>query len=109
EASFLVGAVAGLVSRTHVVGFVGGMDMPLIHKFDAGYRAGVEAVCPSCRVVGPYAGSTPAAFKAPVKGAALARSRVGHGADVIFHASGSTGLGVIRVARGRRLWAIGVD
>lgn len=109
EGSFLVGAVAALVSRSKVVGFVGGMDMPLIHKFEAGYRAGVREVCPCCRVVVQYAGSTPAAFKDPVKGAALAVSQHGQGADVIFHASGSTGLGVMRVARDRHIRAIGVD
>lgn len=109
EGSFLVGAVAGLVSKTRVVGFVGGMDMPLIHKFEAGYRAGVREVCPACRVVAQYAGSTPVAFKDPVKGAALARSQLGQHADVLFHASGSTGLGVIRLARERGAWAIGVD
>lgn len=109
EGSFLVGAVAGLVSRSKVVGFVGGMDMPLIHKFEAGYGAGVRAVCPGCRVLAQYAGATPVAFKDPVKGAAIARSQVGQRADVLFHASGSTGLGVIRIARERGAWAIGVD
>ena len=109
EGSFLVGAVAGLVSRSHVVGFVGGMDIPLIHKFEAGYGAGVREVCGACRVIAQYAGSTPVAFKDPVKGAALAKSQIGQGADVLFHASGSTGLGVIRIARERGAWAIGVD
>lgn len=109
EGSFLVGAVAGLVTRSRVVGFVGGMDMPLIHKFEAGYRAGVTEVCSDCRVLAQYAGSTPVAFKDPVKGAAIARSQLGQRADVLFHASGSTGLGVIRLARERGVWAIGVD
>jgi len=109
EGSFLVGAVAALESRSKVVGFVGGMDVPLIHKFEAGYREGVRATCPSCRVVVQYAGSTPVAFKDPARGAAIAQSQLGQGADVLYHASGSTGLGVIRVARENGVWAIGVD
>ncbi len=109
EGSFLVGAVAALESRSKVVGFVGGMDVPLIHKFEAGYREGVKATCPTCRVVVQYAGSTPVAFKDPARGAAIAQSQLGQGADVLYHASGSTGLGVIRVAREKGIWAIGVD
>lgn len=109
EGSFLVGAAAGLVTRSKVVGFVGGMDVPLIHKFEAGYRHGVAATCPSCRVLVQYAGSTPSAFADPARGAAIATSQVGQGADVLYHASGSTGLGVIRIARERGVHAIGVD
>lgn len=109
EGSFLVGAAAGLESRSKVVGFVGGMDVPLIHKFEAGYEQGVHATCPSCRVVVQYAGSTPVAFADPARGAAIATSQVGQGADVLYHASGSTGLGVIRIARERGVKAIGVD
>ncbi len=109
EGSFLVGAAAGLETKTQVVGFVGGMDVPLIHKFEAGYREGVLATCPACRVVVQYAGSTPVAFKDPARGAAIATSQVGQGADVLYHASGSTGLGVIRIARERDVRAIGVD
>jgi basic membrane protein A len=109
EGSFLVGAAAGLESRSKVVGFVGGMDVPLIHKFEAGYRHGVAATCPACRVLVQYAGSTPAAFADPARGAAIATSQVAQGADVLYHASGSTGLGVIRIARERGVHAIGVD
>ncbi len=109
EGSFLVGAAAGLETKTRVVGFVGGMDVPLIHKFQAGYQQGVRATCPSCRVVVQYAGSTPVAFKDPARGAAIATSQVSQGADVLYHASGSTGLGVIRIARERGVSAIGVD
>lgn len=109
EGSFLVGAAAGLHSRSKVVGFVGGMDVPLIHKFEAGYRHGVAQTCPTCRVVVQYAGSTPVAFADPARGAAIATSQVSQGADVLYHASGSTGLGVIRIARERGIHAIGVD
>ncbi len=109
EGSYLVGAVAGLHSRTSAVGFVGGMDIPLIRRFERGYRAGVAAVCPTCRVAAAYAGSTPSAFKDPEKGAALATAQYASGVDIIFHASGSTGHGVFVAAQrlGRR--AIGVD
>jgi basic membrane protein A len=109
EGSFLVGAVAGLVSKTHAVGFVGGMDIPLIHKFEAGYRAGVLAVCPTCEVHVAYAGNTPEAFRDPVKGKALATSQISAGADVLYHASGTTGHGVFEACRDMRAKAIGVD
>ncbi len=109
EGSFLVGAVAGLVSKTHHVGFVGGMTIPLIRKFEAGYGAGVAAACPACIVHNAYAGSTPEAFKDPAKGKALAISEIAAGADVIFHASGATGHGVFEAAHDAHVWAIGVD
>lgn len=109
EGAFLVGAVAALLSRTRHVGFVGGMDVPLIHKFEAGYRTGVAAVCAACRVSVAYAGVTPEAFKDPARGKELALAQIGRGADVIFHASGSTGLGVFEAARQARVRAIGVD
>ncbi|MFO0756440.1 MAG: BMP family ABC transporter substrate-binding protein [Byssovorax sp.] len=109
EGSFLVGAVAGLTSKTGHVGFVGGMDIPLIHKFEAGYRAGVAEVCPRCVVHAAYAGSTPDAFRDPVKGKALAVSEISAGADVLYHASGTTGHGVFEAARDMGVKAIGVD
>lgn len=109
EGSFLVGAAAALLSRSHHVGFVGGMDIPLIHKFESGYRAGVIAVCSECRVSVAYAGVTPEAFKDPARGKELALAQIGRGADVIYHASGSTGLGVFEGARQGRILAIGVD
>jgi basic membrane protein A and related proteins len=109
EGSFLVGALAALVGDSKRVGFVGGMDIPLIHKFEAGYRAGVEHVCPDCTVIAQYAGATPEAFRNPGKGKELALSQYQSGVDVIFHASGSTGLGVFQAARERGKLAIGVD
>lgn len=109
EGSFLVGAIAALTSRTGTIGFVGGMDIPLIHKFEAGYRAGALHVDPKCRVLIGYAGVTGDAFKNPAKGKELALSQIGRGADVIFHASGSTGLGVFEAAREKKVFAIGVD
>jgi basic membrane protein A and related proteins len=109
EGCFLVGAIAGLTTTTNVVGFVGGMDTPLIRKFEAGYRAGVAAVNPGCRVLIAYAGVTPNAFKDPAKGKELGLSQFDQGADIIFHASGSTGLGVFEAARERDKLVIGVD
>jgi basic membrane protein A and related proteins len=109
EGSFLVGAVAGLVTRTKVVGFVGGMKIPLIRKFEAGYEAGVKHVCPTCRVLSAYAGTEPKAFADPPLGQELAAAQYGQGADIIFHASGKTGDGVFAAARQRHARAIGVD
>lgn len=120
QGSFLVGALAALVSRqsrvgdrdytpTRRIGFVGGMDIPLIHKFEAGYRAGVLHVCPDCTVVAQYAGVTPEAFRNPGRGKELALSQYQSGVNVIFHASGSTGLGVFEAARATGKLAIGVD
>jgi basic membrane protein A len=85
------------------------MDVPLIHKFEAGYRAGVRHVCPDCTVIAQYAGVTPEAFRNPGKGKELALSQYGSGVNVIFHASGSTGLGVFEAARQMGRYAIGVD
>jgi basic membrane protein A len=109
EGSFLVGAVAGLLSKSGHVGFVGGMDIPLIHKFEAGYRAGVHEVCPTCVVHVAYAGTTPDAFRDPVKGKALAIGEITAGADVLYHASGTTGHGVFEAARDMGAQVIGVD
>jgi len=109
EGSYLVGAVAGLSTKSKHVGFVGGMDIPLIHKFEAGYRAGVTAVCPTCTTHVAYAGSTPEAFRDPAKGKAIAIAQIGQGADVLFHASGSTGHGVFEASKAAGVQAIGVD
>jgi basic membrane protein A and related proteins len=109
EGSYLVGAIAGLVSKTKTVGFVGGMNVPLINKFEAGYTAGVRAVCPRCRVISQYAGVTPDAFRNPGKGKEMALSMYQEGADIIYHASGSTGGGVFEAARQANKLAIGVD
>jgi basic membrane protein A and related proteins len=109
QGSFLVGAIAALVGNSKKVGFVGGMDTPLIHKFEAGYRAGVKEVCPDCQVIVQYAGVTPDAFKNPGRGKELALSQYQQGVNVIYHASGSTGLGVFEAARTMNRYAIGVD
>lgn len=109
EGSFLVGAIAALTSQRPIIGFVGGMDIPLIHKFEAGYRQGALAVCPSCKVLVGYAGTSADAFKNPARGKELALAQYQAGAEVVFHAAGSTGLGVFEAARENHRRAIGVD
>jgi basic membrane protein A and related proteins len=109
EGSFLVGALAALVGGSKKVGFVGGMDIPLINKFEAGYRAGVKHVCGDCEVIAQYAGVTPEAFANPTKGKELALTQYRAGVKVIFQAAGSTGLGVFEAARQTNSYAIGVD
>lgn len=109
EGSFLVGAVAGLMSKTGHVGFVGGMTGPLIRKFEVGYAQGVTAACPRCVVHAAYAGPTPDAFRDPARGKALANAQIAAGSDVIYHASGATGHGVFEAAADANIFAIGVD
>ncbi len=95
EGSFLVGYLAGMNSSTGVVGFVGGMDIPLIHKFEAGYTAGVKAANPKAKVIAQYVGTTPDAWNNPGKGKEIAGSMRGRGADIIFSAAGGSGNGVV--------------
>ncbi len=109
EGSFLVGAVAGLLTKTHHTGFVGGMKNPLIRKFEAGFVAGVKASCPDCAVHSAYVGASPDAFKDPAKGKALAIAQIAAGADIVYHASGATGHGVFEAAHDAHVMAIGVD
>ena len=109
EGSFLVGVIAGLFSKTGRIGFIGGMDIPLIHKFEAGYIAGAKYANPAVSVTVAYAGATPQAFADPAKGKELALLQYGRGVEVIYHAAGSTGNGVIEAAREVNRQAIGVD
>ena len=109
EGSFLVGAIAGKVTKTKKLGFVGGMKIPLIRKFEVGYIAGVKQTCPTCQVFSGYAGTEPKAFADPTKGKELAIAQYGRGADIIYHASGKTGDGVFDAAKERKKMVIGVD
>lgn len=109
EGSFLVGALAAMITKTNTMGFVGGMESPLIKKFQAGFEAGVKFVNPNAKVLVAYAGVTGDAFKNPAKGKELALSQYSQGADIIYHASGVTGLGVFEAAREMKKYAIGVD
>ena len=95
EGSYLVGYIAGTSSSTGVVGFVGGMDIPLIHKFEAGYRAGVLRACPSCKVKSEYVGTTPSAWDDPAKAKEIAAKQVAAGADIIYAAAGASGNGAL--------------
>jgi basic membrane protein A len=109
EGSFVVGAIAGMLTQTKTVGFVGGMKTPLIRKFEVGYIAGVHHVCADCRVLSAYAGTDGKAFADPPLGQELAVAQYGEGADIIYHAAGKTGDGVFAAARQRGALAIGVD
>jgi basic membrane protein A len=97
------------MSKSHHVGFVGGMTGPLIRKFEVGYEQGVKSACPECQIHAAYAGTTPDAFRDPAKGKALANAQIAAGSDVIYHASGSTGHGVFEAAADAQAFAIGVD
>ena len=112
EGSYLVGALAGLASQAKRIAFVGGMEIPLIKKFEAGFRAGIATTNPeaSARTLISYTGS----FDNVAVGKQVAQDMLAKGADVIFHAAGSDGLGVIQAvkearAAGKRAWVIGVD
>ncbi|MBI3886366.1 MAG: BMP family ABC transporter substrate-binding protein [Opitutae bacterium] len=109
ESSFLCGMAAAMASKTGKVGFIGGMDIPLIRKFALGYTEGAHYVNPAAEVFQNMTGTTPAAWGDPTKGAELARSQFGRGADVIFHAAGATGLGVMLAAKETGHLSIGCD
>lgn len=95
EGSYLVGYIAGSLSQTGVVGFVGGMDIPLIRAFDLGYQQGVVAACPECTVLSDYVGETPEAWSNPQRARELAQAQQAQGADIIYAAAGDSGNGVI--------------
>ena len=109
EGSYLVGALAAMASKTGKVGFVGGMDIPLISKFECGYEQGVKYINPQAEVFQNMTGSTPAAFNDPARGSELAKAQISKGADVIFAAAGGTGIGVYQAAKDEGILAIGVD
>ncbi len=109
EGSFLVGMAAAMASKSGKIGFVGGMDIPLIRKFALGYEEGAKFVNPRIEVLQNMTGTTPAAWNDPTKGGELARSQFDRGADVVYAAAGATGLGVLQAAKDRGKLAIGVD
>ncbi|HWN11243.1 MAG TPA: BMP family ABC transporter substrate-binding protein [Pyrinomonadaceae bacterium] len=98
EGSYLVGMLAARASKTGTVGFIGGMDIPLIHRFELGYEEGARAVNPNIRVLQNYVGVTDHAWNNPGKGKELALAQIGKGADVIFTAAGNSGLGAFDAA-----------
>jgi basic membrane protein A len=109
EGSYLVGMIAAEVSRTGVLGFVGGMDIPLIRRFETGFEEGARSVNPDVRVIDNYVGVTDAAWNNPGKGKELAVAQIGKGADVIFTAAGNSGLGAFDAAEQYDKLVIGVD
>src|SRR6516225_10427376 len=109
EGSFLVGMAAALASKTGKVGFVGGMDIPLIRRFACGYVQGVKSAKADATVLQNMTGTTGAAWNDPVRGGELAKSQIDQGADVVYHAAGGTGIGVLQAAADAGKLGIGVD
>lgn len=116
EGSYLVGLIAGMTSKTGIVGFIGGMDIGLIHRFEGGYEQGAKAANPNIQVIQNYVGVTDAAWNNPGKGKEIALAQISKGADVIFTAAGNSGLGAFDAveqagtANGRAThFVIGVD
>ena len=109
EGSFLVGAMAAMASKTAKVGFVGGMDIPLIRRFQCGYEQGAKFANPKVEVFANMTGTTGAAWNDPARGGELAKAQFSKGADVIFAAAGGTGMGVYQAAKDGSKLAIGVD
>ncbi len=109
EGSYLVGVAAAKASASGTVGFIGGMDVPLIQKFACGYVQGVKATNADAVVIQNMTGTTPAAWNDPVKGGELTKAQIGQGADVIYAAAGGTGVGVLQTAADEKILSIGVD
>ena len=109
EGSYLVGVMAAMASKSGKVGFVGGMDIPLIRKFACGYAQGVKAARPDATIFQNMTGDTGAAWNDPVKGGEITKGQMAQGADVIYAAAGATGLGVLQAAADGGALSIGVD
>jgi len=109
EGSYLVGMMAAMASKTGTVGFVGGMDVPLIRHFGCGYAQGVKAVNSDAKIIANMTGTTPAAWNDPVKGSELTKAQISQGADVVYAAAGGTGVGVLQTAADEGILSIGVD
>ncbi|MDH2325320.1 BMP family ABC transporter substrate-binding protein [Cereibacter sp. SYSU M97828] len=109
EGSYLAGIMAAMASKSDTLGFIGGMDIPLIRKFGCGYAQGVLATKPDAKVLVSWTGSTPAAWNDPVRGGELTRAQISQGADVIYAAAGGTGIGILQTAADENILSIGVD
>jgi basic membrane protein A len=109
EGSYLVGMLAAMASESGVMGFVGGMDIPLIRRFGCGYAQGIKAVNPDATLIANFTGTTPAAWNDPVRGGEIAMSQMAQGADVIYAAAGGTGIGVLQAVADEGRLSIGVD
>jgi basic membrane protein A and related proteins len=109
EGSYLVGMLAAEASKTGTIGFIGGMDIPLIRHFGCGYAQGAKAVNPDIKIIANMTGTTPAAWNDPVKGSELTKAQISQGADVVYAAAGGTGVGVLQTAADEDILSIGVD
>ncbi len=109
QGSYLVGMLAAMASETDTVGFIGGMDIPLIRNFACGYAQGALAANPDATVVANMTGTTPAAWNDPVKGSEMTKAQISQGVDVIYAAAGGTGVGVLQTAADEDILSIGVD
>ena len=109
EGSFLVGVLAALASKSGKIGFVGGMDIPLIRRFQCGFEQGIKYANPNAELIANMTGTTPAAWNDPGRGAELAKGQFDRGVDVVYAAAGNTGTGVLQAAKDRGKFAIGVD
>ena len=109
EGSYLVGMLAAQASKTGTIGFIGGMDIPLIRRFACGYAEGAKAVNPDAVVIANMTGTTPTAWNDPVKGSELTKAQIAQGADVVYAAAGGTGVGVLQTAADEGILSIGVD
>lgn len=109
QGSYLVGMMAAMASKSGVIGVVGGMDIPLISRFNCGYVQGAKAVNPNIKVIQNMTGTTPAAWNDPLKGGELTKAQISQGADVVYHAAGGTGIGVLQAAADAGILGIGVD
>ena len=109
QGSYLAGIMAAQASKSGTVGFIGGMDIPLIHKFECGFAQGFKAARPDGTVLINYTGTTPAAWNDPVKGGELAKAQISQGADVIYAAAGGTGIGILQAAADEGILSVGVD
>jgi basic membrane protein A and related proteins len=109
QGSYLVGMLAAMSSKSGTVGFIGGMDIPLIRHFGCGYAQGAKAVNPEIKVIANMTGTTPSAWNDPVKGSELTKAQISQGADVIYAAAGGTGVGVLQTAADEGILSVGVD
>ena len=109
EGSFMMGAMAAMKSKTNTIGFIGGMDIPLIRRFQKGFEAGAKFVNPKIVILNNYIGVTGEAWNNPAKAKEMALSQIGQKADVLFHAAGASGAGLFDAAADKKVFAIGVD
>ena len=109
EGAYLVGAIAALKTETNKIGFIGGMNIPLLHSFEVGYRTGAKAIAPEVEVFVDYAGVTPQAFSDPAKGKELGLGQYNKGVDVIMAGAGATSLGILEAAKKEKKYIIWAD